>query len=828
MSGLAWRLLGRELRSGELRLLLAALVVAVAAVTAVGFFTDRVRLALEQEAQQLLGGDLLLISDHPWPANIRDEAVRRDLKTAETVGFPSMVLAGGQAQLADIKAVSSAYPLRGSLRRANRAGEAGEVTQGGPPPGTVWLDERLASALESGPGQTLQLGQRSLPVSAILTLEPDRGVNFFALAPRLMMHLDDLPGTGLVQTGSRLTYRFIVAGDAGAVAGFRNWIEPRLGRGERLEDTRNARPEIRSVLDRAQRFLGLATLLTVILAAVAVALAARRYMQRHLDACAVMRCLGITQSGLIRLHSALFVWLALLAAALGCLAGFAVHFVLVSWLAELLDLRLPLPGWLPLFQGAAVAAVLLFGFAFPPLLQLSKVPTLRVFRRELGPPRPFLLGGYALGVLLLAALLLLVAGDLRLGAYAIGGFSGALVAFWLLARLSVRAVSRLRGGGGFGWRQGLANLERHAAASTLQIVALALGLMAMLLLTVTRGELVEVWQKATPADAPNRFIINIQPDQRQAVGDTLAASGIAAELSPMVRGRLLRIGEQAVSAASYPDDERAQRLIEREFNLSWRAVLPPGNRVSAGSWFAPEDAGKGLASVEEGLARTLGIKIGDELLFVIGGQETRVRVSSLRKLDWDSMRVNFFVLTPPGVLDTAPASYITSFHQSENQVTLVRTLVARFPNLTLIDVGAILAQIQMVMGQVARAVQLIFLFSLLAGTIVLSSALLTAFDERRYELSVMRALGAGRVQLRQSLLTELAVVGAIAGLIAGAGAALVGQLLARNVFQLDLPFSLWLFPLATLCGVVLSVGIGWLAVRQLLSTPPLMALRAGA
>ena len=285
---------------------------------------------------------------------------------------------------------------------------------------------------------------------------------------------------------------------------------------------------------------------TVILAAVAVALAARRYMQRHLDACAVMRCLGITQSGLIRLHSALFVWLALLAAAVGCLAGFAVHFILVAWLAELLDLRLPLPGWLPLFQGAAVAAVLLFGFAFPPLLQLSKVPTLRVFRRELGPPRPFLLGGYALGVLALAGLLLLVSGDLRLGAYAIGGFAGALVLFWLFARLGVRAVSRLRGGGGFGWRQGLANLERHAAASTLQIVALALGLMAMLLLTVTRGELVEVWAKATPADAPNRFIVNIQPDQRQAVADALAASGIAVELAPMVRGRLMRIGDRVV------------------------------------------------------------------------------------------------------------------------------------------------------------------------------------------------------------------------------------------------------------------------------------------
>lgn len=828
MIGLARRLLGRELRSGELRLLFAALVVAVAAVTAVGFFADRVRLALDSEAQQLMGGDLVLIADQPWPPAVIDEARRRGLEQAETLTFPSMVLANGQAQLADIKAVSSSYPLRGRLSAAQQIGEPGQPVGQGPQTGSVWLDERLATALQAAPGDQVTLGQRQLQVAAILTQEPDRSFNLFALAPRLLMHVDDIASSGLVQFGSRVTYRRLLTGEPKAVAGFRNWLEKRLSRGQRLEDAQNARPEIRSALDRAQRFLGLASLLTVVLSAVSVALAARRYMQRHLDACAVMRCFGITQFGLIRLHAALFIWLALLAVGLGAGLGFATHFVLLRWLGSLLAIDLPLPGWLPLAQGAAVAAVLLFGFAFPPLLQLSKVPTLRVLRRELGPPTPFLLGGYALGLLLLAGLMVLVAGDRRLGGLAVLGFVGALLVFWSLARLAVGALAGLRSGGGFGWRQGLASLARHRSASALQIVALAIGLMAMLLLTVTRGQLLETWQKAVPADAPNRFVINIQPDQLPSLGERLAQAGIAAELSPMVRARLIEIGGRPVSAASFPDDERAQRLIEREFNLSWRSDPPPGNRLVAGRWFQPDEAGQGLASVEEGLAKTLGISLGNELVFMVAGQEKRVVVSNLRRLDWDSMRVNFFVLTPPGVIDDAPASYITSFHLSEAQQAFGRQLVMQFPNLTIIDVGAVLRQFQGIVGQVAGAVQFIFLFTLAAGAIVLYSALVSAFDERRYELAIMRALGAHRRQLRQAMLTELAVIGATAGLIAALGAAALGQVIARRVFELSLPFDP-LLPLWSVAGgAALSVAVGWLAMRRLLQTPSLLALRAGA
>lgn len=828
IAAFSWRLLGRELRSGELRLLFAALVVAVAAVTAVGFFGDRVRQGLQREAQQMMGGDLVVTSDHPLPERYRDEARRHRLQLAETLVFPSMVMAGGQAQLADIKAVTSGYPLRGSLGRILHGEESSRETRQGPEVGRVWLDERLASMLNTRAGEVLRIGGATLPVAAILTREPDRGVNFFSLAPRLMMHLDDIGTTGLVQFGARIRYTLMLAGDERDVAAYREWLDGQLARGERVEDAGNARPEMRSILDRSERFLGLATLLTVILSAVAVALAARRYMQRHLDACAVMRCLGMTQARLLGLHATLFLWLSLLAGLLGSALGFAAHFMLMKWLHDVLALDLPAAGWLPLVAGFGVSGVLLFGFALPPLLQLARVPTLRVLRRELGAPRASLLGGYLFGLFLLAALIVWVAGNLRLGLVAVAGFSGALVVFWAIARLFIAIVSRGRGGAGFGWRQGLASLGRHASSAAIQVVALSIGLMAMLLLTVIRGDLLAAWQGSMPADAPNRFIINIQPEQREALASELRKFGIGSELLPMVRARLVRIAGQTVSSASYPDDERAQRLIEREFNLSWRADLPDGNRIVVGEWFRPDENGQGLASVEEGLAKTLGIRMGDELVFVVAGVEKTLRVSSLRKLSWDSMRVNFFVLAPPGVIEDAPASYITSFHLPPERTAAAADLVKRFPNLTLIDVDAVLRQLQSVIGQVARAIQFVFVFALLAGGIVLYAAMLTAFDERRYELAVMRALGAQRQQLVQAMRVELAIIGALAGLFAAVGAMVLGAVVGRQAFQLDLAPNLWLPWISAAGGAVLTMVIGWQGFRRLLRTPPLMALRHGA
>lgn len=828
---LAINLLRRDARAGELRLLLAALLVAVAAVTAVGFFTSRVERALALEAHQLLGADLRLRADQPWPQAAQQAAVDLGLRLAQTQTFPSMVMHQGRPQLVAIKAVSAAYPLRGALRTAPAPGAADAPASGVPAPGTVWIDDRAALTLQAGVGDRLAVGQLQLQVAAILTQEPDRSMNLFALAPRVLMHWDDVAASGLVRPGSRVSHRLLVAGPAAAVARYRSWAEARLQQGEQIEDASDARPEIRLVLDRAQRFLRLAALLAVILAAVAVALAARRYLQRHLDACAVMRCLGAPQGQLLRLFLWQFALLGGLAGLLGSVIGYGGHFVLHAWLASLLAAPLPAPSLLPALQGALVGGVLLFGFALPPLLQLKAVPTLRVLRRELGPPAGGALWAMVLGAAALASLMLWMAGEWRLGAYLVGGFALALAVFAVASRAMVALLARALGlRGGFGWRQGVANLERRGAASTLQVVALALGLMALLFLTVLRSELLDTWSRAAPADAPNRFVINIQPDQIGALAQKLTEVGVLAEFSPMIRGRLSAVNALPVHPETYLD-ERARRLVEREFNLSWQAELPAGNRNAAGRWFTAADAGQPLASVEVGLAQTLGLQVGDRLQYTIAGESLELTIVGLRQLNWDSRRVNFFVLTPPGVLENFPASHITSFYLPPDRAAVVTELVADFPNLTVIDVAALVAQLRGVLDQVARAVEFVFLFTLLAGVVVLLGALLAVFDERRHELAVLRALGATRSQLRGMLLAEFFAVGACAGLVGALGALALGLVVARQVLQLELPWSLplWLYlPLfSALGGSLLVAGVGWWTTRRLLSSSPLAVLRAG-
>jgi putative ABC transport system permease protein len=523
----------------------------------------------------------------------------------------------------------------------------------------------------------------------------------------------------------------------------------------------------------------------------------------------------------VALYAGEFVLLGLIACALGTAIGYVAQLGIGAALAGLIHAELAPPTPWPALRGFLVGFVLLLGFALPPLVQLKNVPALRVMRREAGSPKPSALAAYALGLVALGSLLIWQAGDLRLGAYVVGGFALAVLVFYALARAGLAAFSRLRPTNRM-LRYGLANLRRHARGNAVQVASLALGLTAVLLLSFTRNDLVDAWRRSAPPDAPNRFLLGVQPDQLRAVRQYLRGNGLGEpELYPMVRGRVVALNGRPVSEADYTD-ERARRLIEREFNLSYMYKLPAHNAVAEGRWLDPH---ADELSVEQGIAERLGWKLGDELEFNVGGQLFRGRISSLRRLRWDSMKVNFFVIATPRLLARYPTSYISAFRVPPDREAAANGLASAFPNVTLVDIGALLREAQLVVEQLINAVQFIFLFALGAGLIVLYAALVATEDERRREAALMRVCGASRAQVAGAQRVEFLAMGLVAGVLATAGAVAIGQLVARRLFELDLAPSAALLAAGPLAGLALLALNAWLSARKVLASPPALTLR---
>jgi putative ABC transport system permease protein len=834
IGSLAWRQTQRDFRAGELRLLLVAVTLAVAALTAVGFFADRLERGLARDARQMLGGDAIVASDQPSPQAFIEEARNRALSVATTIGFPSMGRApeaqGGASRLVAVKAVSDAYPLRGRLKLKNGPDAQVLDAAGAPERGTAWVDPGLLDALQLKMGDSLLLGDATLKIARLIVIEPDRGAGFMSFAPRVMLNHVDLAATGLVQPASRVNYRLAVASPIGRdadVAAFVQWAETQIDqkklRGLRVESMESGRPEMKQTLARAEKFLNLVALLAALLAAVAVAIASRDFATGHLDDCAMLRVLGQPQRSIALAYSLEFGLVGALASAAGVAIGLAVHYVFVWLLAGLVNVELPAPGAWPALFGAGVGFTLLVGFGLPPVLQLARVPPLRVIRRDLGALKGASLAVLGAGALGFAALLLAVSADLKLGLIAVGGFAAAAALFALLSWAAVlvlkRAVPEARA------PRWLVLATRQIAArpafAVLQVSALAVGLLALVLLVLLRTDLVQSWRAATPPDAPNRFVINIQPEQAAAFRQTLAAAGVARyDWFPMIRGRLVAINNRPVAPEQFAED-RAKRLVEREFNLSHDARLPGHNSVVGGRWTADEaDA----LSVEEGLATTLGVKLGDRLRFDIAGQAREGRVTSLRKVDWGSMRVNFFVMFPNAAMPDLPATTIAAFRAPE-QPGFDNALARDFPNITTVDVSAQIGQVQRVLDQVVRAVEFLFAFTLAAGLVVLFAAVSATREARAREFAVMRALGAGRRLLAQVQRAELLGVGALAGVLASVAAMVVGWALARYAFEFQWTAAWWVPLAGGAAGALLALAAGWWGLREVLRRPVVETLR---
>ena len=847
---LGWKTLLRDLRAGELRLLMVAVTLAVAALTAVGFFADRLNGGLERDALQLLGGDAVVRSDGATPPAFLAKAASLGLKVVSTVTFPTMGRAtdqdGGASKLVAFKGVPEGYPLRGSLKVASsqNSADAGASTREVPAPGTAWADASLLDALGLKLGQTLLLGDASFKLTRIIVQEPDRGAGFLSFSPRVMINQADVAATGLIQPASRVNYRFAVAGNDAAVKAYVKWANEEIGKsadtaggrsmsGVRLESLESGSPEMRQTLDRAEKFLNLVALLAALLSAVAVAIVARSFAAKHLDDCAMLRVLGQPQRTIALAYSFEFVLAGLAASALGVALGFAVHYGFVLLLAGLVETSLPAATWWPVAFGMGMGLTLLLAFGLPPVLQLAQVPPLRVIRRDVGNLRPASLAVLLVGVTGFAVLLLAASSDLKLGLIAVGGFAGAVLVF---AAASFAAVKLLRASVNedvaprwlvLATRQ----LSARPAYAVVQTSALAVGLLALMLLVLLRTDLISSWRNATPADAPNRFVINVQPEQGEAFQQALRAGGVTKfDWFPMIRGRLVAINGKPVTPEAFMED-RAKRLVDREFNLSTSEQAPDYNRIVAGRWTPGE---KGAISVEEGIAKTLGLKLGDSLRFDIGGQQNDAKITSLRKVDWGSMRVNFFVMYPVASLPDVPVSYISAFRAptpppavdgQPRPASFDNNLVRAFPNITNVDMTSTLAQVQRVLDQVIRAVEFLFGFTLAAGLVVLFAAITATREERAKEFAIMRAMGARASLLRQVQRAELAGVGLLAGFLASVVSLAVGWSLARYVFDFHWTGS-WTVPLfGSLAGAALALAAGWWGLRSVLNTPVVETLR---
>ncbi|MGE5169563.1 MAG: ABC transporter permease [Rudaea sp.] len=827
---LALRLVARDWRAGELRVLVAAIVLAVASVGTVAFFADRVKRGLEEQANLLLGADLMVSGDHPLPQAYADEANALGLVSSPAIRFNSMVQPAGvvsaNAVLTDVKAVAQGYPLRGAITLVDPRTGTKSPARGIPPPGEAWIDTRLAERIGAQVGSKLAVGDATLSVTAIVAQEPEIAGLTFAPGPKLLLNLRDVPATNLLQPGNRATYRLLLAGERpSAIDRYRTWIADRLRPGQRVESVRELRPEVRQTLDRADRFLSLAALVAVLLAAVAVALAASRYLRRHLDAAAMFRCLGAKVSQTLALFTLQFAILGIVATAIGLVAALIGQELLALLLSSAFVETLPWPSWTPALVAVATGLLLLFGFALPPLVALAHVPPLRVLRRDLPRPRAAGVLAYAGGIATVAVLIAWQAHEAQAAGIMLGGVFGLLLAAAILARLLLSLLKRVPARG-VSWRFGLANLRRRAFASSLQIGALAVGLASLLLLTVVRGDLVRDWRASLPPDAPNQFLVNVLPDQVDETRAWLARRlSVDVQFKPMVRGRLVEVNGVPLDTKRYTET-RARRLAEREFNLSWSDAPPVGNRIVQGRFWPPDARGTEAGiSFEEGIAKTLGVKVGDRLTFDAGGMKVSAPVTSLRKVDWDSFRVNFFALFAPGALDELPATYIAAFRAPEGDASWVSGLVQRYPNVLAIDVAAILSQIQNIIDRVARAVEFVFLFTLAGGLLVLQAAIASTQDERKFDAAVVRTLGASRAQLRGAQAAEFLLLGLLAGVLGAAGATAIGWALAEQVF--NIPFSpnplVWIYGIVG--GSLAVLVAGWIGTRETVREPPLAVLR---
>lgn len=825
---LVLRLVGRDWRGGELRLLLVALLVAVGTVTAISLFVDRLQSALIAESATFLAADRVISSSRPIPEEFASAAAALGLAHTETVSFPTMVFAAGNNRLVAVKAVGVAYPLRGVLRIADEPFGRQRVTNAVPAPGEAWLDARLFPSLGIALGDTVEVGYTTLTVTRVIASEPDRGGGLFDLGPRLMMRAEDVAATRVVQPGSRIGYRLLVAGPEPDLVRLKARLNDVLNPHYRWRGIKDSSPAIGGALERAETFLLLGGLLAVLLAGVAVALAAQRYARRHYDHVGVMKTLGATPGDVMWGYAGVLALIGAIGIASGLLTGLVVQYGIVALLSTYLPVTLPAAGVRPFLLGTVTGVVCLVAFALPPLVALRNVSPMRVIRRDLpaaGASRALTYSSAAIGTL---ALLIWYTGDAQLTLWVIVGIGGVSAVLALLALVLLSSGRQLGMRAGSGWRLALAALRRRSRENVAQIMIFGLGIMLLLILVLVRTSLLDDWQQQMPADTPNHFIMNVTPDEVAPVGRLLASNAQHdGRLTPMIRGRVVSVNGQ--SARDWQrdrdrDSDGAGVSLLSERNLTWLDELPRANRVTHGRWWDADDA-RSLVSLERDYAEAFGLEIGTRMTFDVGGTLVDAEVASFRQVEWDSLQPNFFVIFSPAALEGVQTTFMTSFFLAEDRKLFLNEFLGRYPTITVIEIDAIIAQVQSIIARVTQAVELVLALVLCAGALVLVASIQASRDERVKEHALLRALGGERRLIRGALIAEFAALGFFAGIVAVIGAEATVYVLQTQIFETGYEIHPWVWLLGPVLGAALIALIGILGTRRLIDTPPMMVLR---
>ncbi|MEE9334919.1 MAG: FtsX-like permease family protein [Granulosicoccaceae bacterium] len=809
----ALRSLKRDTQAGELRVLALSVLVAVASVTAIGFFTDRVGKAMVRQASDILAADLLATSGTPIEQEIEDYAASLGLTTAKHVRFPSVVInPEDESQLVAVKAVTSAYPLRGALKLSKLDSRDVMAPLDTQAPGTVWVDAQLINILLLKQGSTLTLGARDFTVERLLLFEPDRGENVFELAPRVMINDNDLESAGLLGPGSRARYTLMMAGEPAALTDMSDWLKENQNH-VRVIGVSDGSPQMQRALSRAKRFLGLASVVTVLLAGAAIALAVRQFALRQADASAVVRTLGASRANVVTWLSLRLLLICVAASLIGILVGFVAQLLLADLMKTWFSLALPAPSWRPPVIGMLTALAAVAGFGLLPVIKAGRVPVMRVLQRDYSglQTNPWLTLLFGL----VAALLVvwLQSRDILLSAIVVAGVATMLALFALFGQYLIRGV-RMAAPARF--KLSVAGLQRRTASSVIQLAAFAIGILALLLITLVRVDILSAWERDLPDNAPNVFVINIQPSQVGGFSQQLESQKIdISGMYPMVRARLQGSNGEAATG----------RRTRWEYNISHSDSLPAANTLVEGEWWDGSETGLPGLSLEHDWAEDMGYGIGDTITFKVAGVETTGIIKNTRQVDWESFQVNFFIVAEKRLLDDMPETYVTSFFLDDDFSTATASWARAFPGIATLDIGSIITRVKLLMDKASMAVEYVFFFTLFAGICVLLAAVQSTQGERIRESALLRVLGASHSQVRSAIIAEFVLLGAMAGFLAAVFATVIGWSLSRFVFELPFQFNggLWVLGIA---GGALGIGLaGYLATKKVLTTPPVVALR---